>query len=227
VRVIIAELSVVYSGRGESYLPPYKRMLLIKNDGSVSVHNEKGYKPLNYMMMTRSFEEKDVNGERLLEFYSKDESLLVTLHETYQDTNFDIGTDDPGLIRDKTESQLQLWLSENLDSIIPGAVFRSREFETGAGPVDIIADLEDSDEELVIEVKRWASLNSVGQVKRYLEALNERFPERAFKGVLIAVEFKSKTIELARKSNISCFLAPPSWNDDKIEIDEPINLFTM
>src|SRR4051794_38078309 len=50
VRLVIATCSVDYEGRLGAHLPPATRLLLIKADGSVSVHADGGaYKPLNWM----------------------------------------------------------------------------------------------------------------------------------------------------------------------------------
>lgn len=50
VRLVIAECQVDYVGRLTAHLPMARRLLLIKSDGSVSVHaDDRAYKPLNWM----------------------------------------------------------------------------------------------------------------------------------------------------------------------------------
>ena len=50
MRLVIAECSVTYAGRLNAYLPPAKRLIMIKADGAVLVHSDGGsYKPLNWM----------------------------------------------------------------------------------------------------------------------------------------------------------------------------------
>jgi endonuclease len=48
VRLVIAQCTVDYLGRLSAHLPSARRLLLIKADGSVSVHAD-DYKPLNWM----------------------------------------------------------------------------------------------------------------------------------------------------------------------------------
>ncbi|HEU5106950.1 MAG TPA: endonuclease, partial [Micromonosporaceae bacterium] len=50
MRLVIARCSVDYVGRLSAHLPPATRLLMIKADGSVSVHaDDRAYKPLNWM----------------------------------------------------------------------------------------------------------------------------------------------------------------------------------
>ena len=50
VRLIVARCEVTYSGRVSAVLPEAVRLLILKGDGSVLVHDDAGgYKPLNWM----------------------------------------------------------------------------------------------------------------------------------------------------------------------------------
>ena len=47
---MIAQCTVDYLGRLTAHLPSARRLLLVKADGSVSVHaDDRAYKPLNWM----------------------------------------------------------------------------------------------------------------------------------------------------------------------------------
>ena len=50
MRLVIAQCTVDYIGRLTAHLPSARRLLLVKADGSVSVHaDDRAYKPLNWM----------------------------------------------------------------------------------------------------------------------------------------------------------------------------------
>jgi len=50
VRLVIARCSVDYVGRLTAHLPSAQRLILVKADGSVSIHaDDRAYKPLNWM----------------------------------------------------------------------------------------------------------------------------------------------------------------------------------
>src|SRR3954471_11827253 len=50
MRLVIATCSVDYEGRLSAHLPLATRLLMVKADGSVSIHaDDRAYKPLNWM----------------------------------------------------------------------------------------------------------------------------------------------------------------------------------
>ena len=50
MRLVIARCSVDYIGRLTAHLPMATRLLMVKADGSVSIHaDDRAYKPLNWM----------------------------------------------------------------------------------------------------------------------------------------------------------------------------------
>ncbi|HWW54303.1 MAG TPA: endonuclease, partial [Acidimicrobiales bacterium] len=50
MRLVIASCTVEYSGRLSATLPLATRLLMVKADGSISVHaDDRAYKPLNWM----------------------------------------------------------------------------------------------------------------------------------------------------------------------------------
>lgn len=222
MHLVVGVISARYTGRGDTTLDPYLRIVLQKEDGSVSVHSERGVKPLNYMGSSKerreSFNDK---GERIWTFVGKGEILEVTFHSIVNEIHLDLGRDDPGHSRrDGTEVQLQEWLSRNLCHIENDLEFTHREYQTGNGPVDLLAR-QSSGAMVAIEVKRIAHMTTVSQVGRYLDALSEKHPDQVIVGAIAAVSFKAKTLELAEKKNIRCIQVPPDWHEGGLEVDKP------
>src|SRR5918998_836801 len=63
VRLVLARCSVDYIGRLTAHLPMATRLLLVKADGSVSVHaDDRAYKPLNWMSPPCKLEDELVAG---------------------------------------------------------------------------------------------------------------------------------------------------------------------
>ncbi|MDN8579576.1 endonuclease NucS [Corynebacterium bovis] len=61
MRLVIARCSVDYVGRLEAHLPEADRLIMVKADGSVSVHaDDRAYKPLNWMTPPCTFTEESV-----------------------------------------------------------------------------------------------------------------------------------------------------------------------
>ena len=67
MRLVIARCSVDYVGRLAAHLPSALRLILLKSDGSVSVHaDDRAYKPLNWMTPPCTLKEEpvlDIDGE--------------------------------------------------------------------------------------------------------------------------------------------------------------------
>lgn len=225
MHIVVGRLSARYSGRGNSYLPPHDRIVLLKQDSSVSIHNEKGFKPLNYMMApTVRTQEEDTEGNLLWRFQGKGEMLEIIFYKIYDEINLDLLGEDPGIQRESTETHLQKWLTEHIHLLDPHLKDVWREAQTGDGPVDLLAAY-DQHNYLAIEVKRVAPMNAVGQLLRYLDALGEHNPGNHYEGVLAAVEFKEKTLELAAKKGIRCFHIPPEWKEEgtpEVSLAQPL-----
>jgi len=66
VRLVIARCTVDYVGRLTAHLSSATRLLLVKADGSVSIHaDDRAYKPLNCMTRLRplrSWEHRSLRG---------------------------------------------------------------------------------------------------------------------------------------------------------------------
>lgn len=219
MRIITASCSAVYTGRGNTTLPTRKRVILIKDDGSVLIHNETGTKPLNYMgAKTVLTVKEDGEGKQVLMFDSRRENLTITLHDISSDTTIPLSDDDPGLERDGTESQLQEWLAENMEVFGPDHELIQREHPTLHGPVDLMAKRGDCDY-VVIEVKRVATPAAIHQINRYVEAVREEFPDATVEGVLAAIDIRPKAEELALKKSFKCVTIPATWRDPTERLD--------
>src|SRR5688572_12768232 len=119
VRLVIARCSVDYDGRLTAHLPMATRLLLVKADGSVSIHADGGaYKPLNWMTPPCSLTEAPglwtVTNP-------KGEVLTITIEEVVSDTSHELGTD-PGLTKDGVEAHLQELLAAEPGRIEVGLV---------------------------------------------------------------------------------------------------------
>ena len=64
MRLVIARCSVDYVGRLEAHLPMADRLLMVKADGSVSIHaDDRAYKPLNWMTPPCILTEQEIRNE--------------------------------------------------------------------------------------------------------------------------------------------------------------------
>lgn len=232
MKMVVADCSAVYTGRGDTTLARGLRAILIKNDGSVSIHNENSNKPLNYMKGAAQTNSVNSEGEEVWTFDARHESISITVHELHSFFERDLLTKEtePGLVLDGTEAQLQAWLFKNPN--ILGSSLRSlrREFQTGDGPVDILAIAEDGTP-VAVEIKRVATLGAADQVRRYVEAMRRLPPAElpdanSADGELIYVDFsktvglvagldlRPKMLALASKRGLATVEIPRYWRED-------------
>lgn len=184
MRLIQTLCTVHYSGRGDTIFDPSVRLVIVKSDGSVMIHRDKGLKPINYMTNVKDTDEYDsidmINDDERtvhhLVVSSKTETIDISMFEVYFDMELDFPEDDKELKRKGTEKQLQAWLSidDNFVSTFgEQCSFLTREWFTGKGNVDLLGFDSSDGQVMLIEVKRIAKRNDVFQVFRYKTALRE------------------------------------------------------
>ena len=109
MRLVIAECSVDYVGRLTAHLPMAPRLLLVKADGSVSIHaDDRAYKPLMWMSPPCTMGEEP---GRWTVTNKGGEQLVITVEEVLSDFSHELGSD-PGLVKDGVEKHLQALLAE-------------------------------------------------------------------------------------------------------------------
>ena len=213
MRLVIARCSVDYVGRLDAHLPMADRLLLLKADGSVSVHaDDRAYKPLNWMTPPCTLEEseiKDIDGEPTGEYLwlvenKKGDQLRITIEEIHQDIQAELG-EDPGLVKDGVEAHLQELLAEHITPLGKGYTLVRREYPTAIGPVDLMAQ-DASKGYVAVEIKRRGEIDGVEQLTRYLELLNRDDLLAPVQGVFAAQEIKPQARTLAEDRGIRCVI---------------------
>ena len=211
MRLILTHCTVDYVGRLESHLEPADRLIIVKNDGSVSVHaDDRAYKPLNWMSPPCTLKEMEIEaadgedtGEKLWVVESrKGEQLRITLHEVYEDISRDLGVD-PGLEKDGVEAHLQQLLAEHVETLGAGYSLVRREYPTPIGPVDLLCRNADG-ETVAVEVKRRGGIDGVEQLTRYVELLNRDELLSPVHGVFAAQQIKPQARTLAEDRGFRC-----------------------
>ena len=206
MRLVIARCTVDYDGRLTAHLPSALRLLLVKADGSVSVHaDDRAYKPLNWMSPPcRLVEAPGATGvDAVWTVRNKaDETLTITLEEIRHDSSHELGVD-PGLVKDGVEAHLQELLAVHVATLGDGWSLVRREFPTAIGPVDLMC--RDGDGIAVaVEIKRRGEIDGVEQLTRYLELLNRDPLLAPVRGVFAAQQIKPQARVLATDRGIRC-----------------------
>lgn len=190
-----------------------KRLILLKADGSVSVHaDDRAYKPLNWMSppcslsttepdeteaelgITQVWQVRAVTGD----------TLKISIAEVLHDTDHELGIG-PGLQKDGVEAHLQELLAANPATFGAGYQLVRREYPTAIGPVDLL--LRDATgSHVAVEVKRRGEIDGVEQLTRYLDLLNRDHHLAPVRGLFAAQQIKPQAKTLAHDRGIDTLL---------------------
>lgn len=211
---------VDYLGRATSRLPRGKRLILIKGDNSISIHQNRLVRPTNYMMNTRiSIEPQENQVVLTAKRLNPKETLAVRFDriDDVQAYEMEISND---LRLSGSEKDLNELLMQDLSMIEPGLKPLNQQEHFRKGICDIIA--EDTEGKLVvIELKRrQADYASVTQLQRYMQQV-ENIKGKKTRGILLAPSIRKNANELLEKlglefAKIEFELQPSSKEKAKI-----------
>jgi len=209
VRLVIARCSVDYSGRLSARLAEATRLIVIKGDGTVLIHSETSHRPMNWMTApcmlsiapgAKKGRKKEPDIWTVVN--KAGETLSITMHEVVLDSEHELG-EDPGLIKDGVEAQLQELLAAQIETLGEGYRLVRREYPTAIGPVDIMCR-DETGASVAVEIKRRGEIDGVEQLTRYLELLNRDPLLAPVSGVFAAQEIKPQARTLAEDRGIRC-----------------------
>jgi RecB family endonuclease NucS len=191
VIVMNALCSIEYSGRASSKASEAWRLIIIKPDGSLLVHTNEGYQPLNWQPPgSRIY----FSGNQIITIrHRPHEVLKITLHEVAW-VEYAVASEGEFRLQGSHED-VKTWVVRNLARVTgcPRARLVGTEVPlNGHGVADVVADCGGA--RVIIEVKRGiVDLNAVSQLKRYVDAVP------GSRGVLVGAWFTSGALELARE----------------------------
>jgi RecB family endonuclease NucS len=212
--LVIARCRVDYVGRLTAHLPMATRLILIKADGSVSIHaDDRAYKPLNWMSPPATLTElpgsadadaaESATLEAIWEVRGRDgDTLRIAVADIWHDSSHELGVD-PGLRKDGVEAHLQELLAANPKTLGPGLSLVRREYMTAIGPVDLMCRDADG-AHVAVEIKRRGEIDGVEQLTRYLELLRRDPLLGEVRGLFAAQQIKPQAKVLATDRGIGC-----------------------
>lgn len=195
------------------------RLILVKSDGSVSIHSDdRAYKPLNWMSPPCTLREGTGDGgiEWTVSAQKTDDTLRISIEEILHDSAHEFGHD-PGLRKDGVEKHLQELLADHPGTLGEGMNLVRREFMTAIGPVDLLCE-DTAGRSVAVEIKRRGDIDGVEQLTRYLELMNRDPLLAPVRGIFAAQEIKPQARTLAKDRGIECAVV----NYDELRgLDDP------
>lgn len=174
---------VVYSGRAEAELDWGDRLLVIKADNTLLIHQPTMGNPINYLRPGSKigFEDHTISASNE---GSKD-SILVEIDKIYE-CIARVLEDGKKQILAGTEAEMSDYIRDNPKLISPDFSPLSREEHTKYGFIDVFGH-DRNGTLVIIECKRYAaSLDAVTQLRRYVEKMMELRGTKKVTGVIAA-----------------------------------------
>lgn len=183
---VVGTCEVSYVGRAASFADAGDLLVMIKPDGSLQVHRDRGVKPVNWQPRVDDlwvgFDEGQavlVAGRR-----SPEETLRVVFLEVALAQALQL-RDEVSFVLHGSEAEMQQALARAPGVIEVGLTVLDRELPTEVGGIDLFA--RDRDGQLVVvELKRGkANHAAVHQLQRYVQAV-VRLTGEPVRGILAA-----------------------------------------
>jgi endonuclease len=204
MRLIVARCSIDYSGRLTTHLPEAVRLIMVKNDGGVSVWHDGGssVKPQNWMTPPTVIEESEDLIVVRKRAGATEDRLDIHIAEVVSDVEHDMG-EAAALEKDGVERDLQEALAAAPAFCGEGFRLVRREWPTDIGPVDLMCR-DEEDGWIAVEIKRVGTIDAVEQLTRYLERIRVDPALGLCRGVLAAQSIKPQARVLAESRGIAC-----------------------
>lgn len=185
--VFSADCSVCYSGRAESHLPDGERLIIIKADSNLLVHQPKGTSPINYMKQG-STHQVVANDEGV--FLESKNPLLKEHMEIKLNKIHFLKTvkleDNASLALAGSEKDMSDMIMRKPELIESGFRPVDREEQTKYGFVDVLGT-DSANNLVIVECKRYiADLQAVTQLRRYVEKMISLKGIKNIRGILAA-----------------------------------------
>lgn len=202
--------SVEYEGRAASSLALGARLLLLKPDGAALVHTDEKRKPVNWQPPGATHDATLQTDQLVIESTrtSPDESLTVTFETVTRVTIYAISGERSTDVRG-TEEALRQRILSNPDVIEEEFDPRATEYQTDAGPVDVYG-YDQAGTPVILELKRRrVGPDAVGQLARYVTALEDSPRYDAVRGILVSPSVTDTAAELLVEKDLEHMAVSP------------------
>jgi len=176
-----------YSGRAESYLDDGDRIVMIKGDRAILVHQPTGNAPINYMKPESSHGVTFEDGKLFLKSKNMPlkEFLDININKIHFFNSHKL-EDSKKILVQGTEEDMSNMLYENPEMIEQGFRPVSREEQTKYGFIDVFG-IDKNGVLTIVECKRYrADLSAVTQLRRYVEKMMISKGISKIRGILAA-----------------------------------------
>jgi RecB family endonuclease NucS len=207
---------VRYSGRAESYLGVGDRIIIIKTDQTLLIHQPSGSAPINYMKADSSHRFFLENGHLVLKSANLPSKEFLDMKiDRVHFLNCHKLEDGESIIIQGTEEDMARMLYENPNMIEEGFKPVSQEEQTKYGFIDVLG-VDKEGVLTAVECKRYrADLASVTQLRRYVEKLMVSKGITQVRGILAAPKITANAEQMLKDWGYSFVsVRPPKYLEE-------------
>jgi RecB family endonuclease NucS len=208
--------TIRYSGRAESFLGEGDRIVLIKSDNALLIHQPSGNAPINYMKPGTGYTAKFDDGKLILKASNilEKESMEIIIYRVHFFNAHKL-QDGQTIMVAGTEEDMSNMLYKNPEMIEAGFTPVSREEQTKYGFIDVFG----TDKEgtlTVVECKRYcADLSAVTQLRRYVEKLMASKGISKVRGIIAAPKITQNAEQMLKDWGFSFVsVKPPKYLEE-------------
>jgi RecB family endonuclease NucS len=208
---LVGECEVQYDGRASSYLGPGERLIILKSDGTLLVHRDEQRKPVNWQPPGCSHDARTEDGHLIVHSTrtSPHEEVTITFETVVQVSLLELD-DSPDLALEGSEEDLRQRILEDPDVLEEGFQAMMTERETSAGAVDIYGKDAEGTQTVVELKRRRVGPEAIGQLNRYVEALERNRSGRSVRGILVAPSVTDRAEELLATEDLEFVSLTPA-----------------
>ncbi len=216
--LLVGSCVVNYIGRAGSVLPEGERVVMLKPDGALLVHQKKKREPVNWN--PPGCEASVRLGGKGLQLISKrkrpKEQLLVIFKSLELAASFEL-VDQEELYLVGSERDLITLVFNEPSLIEPGFKPLEREKLTKYGMVDLYGVDRDGNGVAIEFKRRRAELASASQLKRYVDELSKKLGKRV-RGILVAPSITSSALKLLNENQLEYvrIRKPPTYTFERV-----------
>jgi len=221
--VFFCSCEIVYSGRAEAFLARGDRIIVVKADNTLLVHQPEGGNPINYMRPGSKIELHELDNHLLLKAQNLDSKDYIDM-EIFRIHTFMSHKLEDGIKQELAgnEKDMSDMIKDHPELISPDFKPLSREEHTKFGFIDVFGH-DKKGNLVIVECKRYtASLQCVTQLRRYVEKISELkgLPMERVKGILASPTISPNALEMLKKWGFEWKLVNPPKRLERYNKDQ-------
>jgi endonuclease len=235
--IIIANCFIRYSGRAESFLDFGDRLIIIKPDKTLIIHQPTGNNPVNYMKPATNhrliLNENNKDYEKEIDFIlisnndSTQEYIEIGIHKILS-SNFTSIIDEKKIDLYGSEKDMSDYIYKNPETISKEFKPVAREEQTKYGFIDVFG-YDKNQNLVVIECKRYkAGPTAPQQLRRYIERMSKSkgIPIDKIKGIIAAPSITKNAEHMLNALGYEFKrIEPPAFMNKKKEKQKDLSYF--